>query len=82
MKREATIEVFSIDGLLPIYLETRNMFELERIGHGTLLSYLIVHGIDVGLIDRHAFLGQRRRVIDWKLVKFRMCRPVLVYGQK
>ena len=60
------------------YFETGNVLENEWIVDGDLPPALVVHRVDVGLIDGHALLGEGRGVVDRDLVKFRVGRPILV----
>ncbi len=44
------------------------MFEDKWVADGDLFAYFVIHGIDVGLINTHTLLGQRRRVVDGNVV--------------
>jgi len=50
-------------------LQIRDVLEHKRIIDADLLANLLVHGVHVGLVDSHALLGQRRRVVDRYLVQ-------------
>ena len=43
---------------------------------------LVVHSVNKGLINLHAFCSQVGNVVNWNLVQFRMVGPVLVQNQK
>lgn len=43
---------------------------------------VVVHGVNVGLIDRDALFGEGRGVVDGDAVEFRMSSPVLVEQEK
>ena len=59
-------------------LEIRDVFEDERIADADLLADLLVHRVDVRLVDGHALARERRRVVDGRLVQLRVVGPVLV----
>jgi hypothetical protein len=52
--------------------------EDEGVVDGYLAADAIVHGVDVRLVDRHALLGERRRVVDWDVLQLGVQRPELV----
>ena len=58
------------------------MLEHERIGDVDLSLDLIIHGVDVSLIDGHALLRQRGGVINRNVLQLRMHRPVLVQDEE
>ena len=55
------------------------MLELERISDMDFLSDLVIHGVDISLIDGHAALCQRGRIVNGNVVQLRVVGPVLVY---
>ena len=63
---------------LSSYLQVRYVLEDERVADSDLFFYLIIHRIDVRLIDRHTLLGQRRRVVDRDVMKLWMVAPILI----
>ena len=40
------------------------MSEDKRVADGDLFANLLIHGVDVSLIDTHTFLGQGRGVVN------------------
>lgn len=60
-------------------LEVADVLENERVVDVDGLADLVVHGVDVGLVDRHALPGQRRGVVDGDVVELRVVLPVLVF---
>ena len=42
----------------------------------------LVHGVDEGLVDGHALLGQAGGVVDGNVGQFRVGCPVLVQNEK
>ena len=60
------------------YLQIADVAELEGVPGVPLLPYGGVHGVGVGLIHRHALLGQAARVVDRDVVQLRVVRPVVV----
>ena len=63
-------------------LEVADVLEHEGVVHGDLPPDLLVHGIDERLVDGHALLGQRRRVVDRDLVELRVRSPVFVEDEE
>lgn len=63
-------------------LEAGNVFENERIVDGNLSADLVVHGVDVCLVNGHALLRQGRSVVNGDLVKLRVLAPVLVENKQ
>ena len=54
------------------------MLEDKGVGDGNLSANLLIHGSDVCLVDSHAFLGQRRGIVDGNVVQLRVGCPVLI----
>jgi hypothetical protein len=50
--------------LLKPHLEIRDVLENEGVADGDLFTDSVVHGVDVRLVDTHALLGERRRVVN------------------
>jgi hypothetical protein len=59
-------------------LQIRNVLENERVVYADLLADLLVHGVYVGLVDGHAFLGERGRVVNGYVVQLGMRGPKFV----
>lgn len=57
------------------------MFEDKGVVNVDGLADLVVHGVDVGLVNSHALLGQGRGVVDGDVVQLRMVLPILIFGQ-
>lgn len=55
------------------------MLEDEGVVDVDGFADLVVHGVDVGLVDGHALPGQRRGVVDGNVVELRVVLPVLVW---
>ena len=60
-------------------LEVADVLEDEGVVDVDGLADLVVHGVDVGLVDRHALPGQRRGVVDGDVVQLRVVLPVLIW---
>lgn len=56
------------------------MPEDEGVIDGNLPLDPVVHGVHVRLVDRHALLGERGRVVDRDVLQFRVERPVFIWG--
>ncbi len=54
------------------------MLEDEGVVDVDGLADLVVHGVDVSLVDGHALPGQRRGVVDGDVVELRVVLPVLI----
>ena len=54
------------------------MLEDKRVADGDLFADLVVHGVDVRLVDRHALLGERRGVVDRDVVQLGVVAPILI----
>lgn len=61
------------------HLQVTDVFEDKRVVDVDGFADLVVHGVDVGLIDSHAFPGQRRSVVDGNVVELWVVLPVLVW---
>lgn len=62
------------------HLEVTDVLEDEGVVDVDSLADLVVHGIDVGLVNGHALLCQRGGVVDGDVVELRVVLPVLVYS--
>lgn len=60
-------------------LEVADVLEDEGVVDVDCLPDLVVHGVDVGLVDGHALPGQRRGVVDGNVVELWVVLPVLVW---
>lgn len=60
------------------HLEVADVLEDEGVVDVNGLADLVVHSVDVGLVDGHALLGQRRRVVDGNVMELWVVLPVLV----
>ena len=58
------------------------MFEHKRVAHGDLSADLLVHGIDVSLVDTHALLGKLWGIVDGDIMKLWVIAPVLICRKK
>ena len=54
------------------------MLEHEWISDVDFSLDLIVHSINVSLVDTHALLGERRRIVDRNVVQLRVVAPVFI----
>ena len=63
-------------------LEVADVLEDEGVVDGDLAPDLLVHGVDEGLVDGHALLGQGRRVVYGDLVELGVRGPVLVEDEQ
>lgn len=61
-------------------LEIADVLEDEGVVDVDGFADLVVHGIDVGLVDGHALPGQGRGVVDGDVVELGVVLPVLVCG--
>lgn len=60
------------------YIQIANMLENKWIVDVDLLADFVIHGIDVCLINSHAFLCQRGGVVNGDVVELRMILPVFI----
>lgn len=60
------------------HLEIADVLEDKRVVDVDGLAYLVVHGVDVGLVHSHAFLGQRGGVVDGDVMQLWVVLPVLI----
>ena len=58
------------------------MFEDKWVAHGDLPTDLLIHGVDVGLVDGHTLLSQLTGVVDGHIMQLRVLRPVLIWNIK
>ena len=63
-------------------LQVGDVFEHEWIIDGNLPPDSLVHGIDEGLVDGHALLGQAGGVVDGNVGQLRVGCPVLVQNEQ
>ena len=54
------------------------MFELEGVSDRDFFANLVVHGVNVSLVDGHAALGEGRCVVDRDVVQLWVIRPILI----
>ena len=54
------------------------MFEYKWVSNVDLFPDAVIHGIDVGLVDAHTFLGKRRSIVDWDVMELWVVTPVLI----
>ena len=59
-------------------LEVADVLEDKRVVDVNGLADLVIHGVDVRLVDSHALPGQRRGVVDGDVVELRVVLPVLI----
>ena len=64
------------------HLEVADVFEDKGVVDVDGLADLLVHGVDVGLVDGHALLSQRRGVVDGDVMQLRVLAPILVYTHR
>lgn len=60
-------------------LEVADVLEDEGVVNVDGLADLVVHGVDVGLVDGHALPGQGRGVVYGDVVELRVVLPVLIW---
>ena len=63
-------------------LQVGDVLEHKWIVYGDLTTDPLVHGVDEGLVDGHALLGQGRRVVYGDLVELGVRGPVLVEDEQ
>jgi hypothetical protein len=64
-------------------LEARNLLEHKRIiSFRKPRANVIVHSVNICLIDSHAFPSQTRSIVDWDIVKIGVFSPVLVQDKE
>lgn len=61
------------------HLKVANVFENKGVIDVDLLADFVVHGVHVCLVHGHTLLGQRRCVVYWDIMEFRVVLPVLVW---
>ena len=60
------------------HLQIADVLEDKGVVDVDGLAYLVVHGVDVGLVHSHAFLGQGWGVVDGDVMQLWVVLPVLV----
>ena len=63
----------------PKYLQVDDVFEDKRVTDGDLLPNPLIHGVDIGLVDTHAFLGQLGGVVDGDFMQLWVLAPVFIW---
>lgn len=58
------------------------MFEDKWVVNVDGLADLVVHGVDIGLVNSHTLLGQGGGVVDGYIMQLRMVLPILIWKQK
>ena len=61
-----------------VNLQIDDVLEDERVADRYLSADVLVHGVDVCLVDGHAPLGQLGGVVDGDVVKIGILAPILI----
>ncbi len=62
-------------------LKIADMLEDKRVVNVDGLADLVIHGVHIGLVHRHALLCQGWGIVDRNVVEFRVILPVFIWNR-